>query len=276
MESKSAAPLSLEIPVGVGTMGWSNKDWNGVFYPEGADSKDWLSLYARAFDTVEIDSTFYGTPRETTVQNWVRATPDNFVFCSKVPKLITHDLGLRDALEPLGVFVSTMAAMGEKRGPMLFQMPPSFTYDDVPARQTLLPTLRELGDEAARFAIEFRHASLLASDVFELLKAHNIAVVAADYTGMPRRFAPTADFAYLRLIGKHGAFEKHRAVVEDKSGTVRRWADALLRHQSRFRAAWIFCNNDYEGFSPATCRSVQDALGIPTRQPAAEMQGKLF
>ena len=276
METTDAALPQLEIPVAVGTMGWSYDDWNGVFYPEETESKDRLPHYARAFDTVEIDSTFYGTPRENTLQNWVRSTPDNFVFCSKVPKLITHDLGLRDALEPLSTFVRTMAEMGAKRGPMLFQMPPSFTYDELPALQALLPSLDETGDPDARFAIEFRHPSLLAAEVFTLLQAHNVALAATDYPGMPRRFAPTADFAYIRLIGKHGAFNAHRRVIEDKSDTVRRWAAALRRGQSRIERAWVFCNNDYEGFSPATCGSMQDALGLPSRRPASEMQGKLF
>lgn len=276
MEHENPAAPQLKIPVGVGTMGWSYEDWVGAFYPEGTESRDWLGLYAQTFDSVEIDSTFYGTPRDSTIKNWVRATPEGFVFCSKVPKLITHDQGLRDVLEPLSAFVSAMAAMGEKRGPMLFQMPPSFTYDDLPALESLLPSLRDIADPDARFAIEFRHSSLLATDVFALLKAHNVALAATDYPGMPRRFVPTADLAYIRLIGRHGAFQSHRAVVEDKSGTVQRWASAVARHQSRFRAAWILCNNDYEGFAPATCWNVQDALGLPSRRPSAEMQGKLF
>ena len=276
MENKPADPTPLAVPIHVGTMGWSYADWNGVFYPDNSENRDWLPLYARVFDTVEIDSTFYGTPRESAVQNWSRTTPDNFVFCAKVPRLITHDMELLDVAKPLSEFVKTMAGLGPKRGPMLFQMPPAFTRDQLDALNALLPSLREVADADAKFAIEFRHASLLTADVFALLKEHNVALAATDYAGMPRRFASTADFAYIRLIGKHGAFKSHRAVVEDRSQMVRRWASVLLRHQSDFREAWIFCNNDYEGFSPATGWKVQEALGLPTRQPASELQGNLF
>lgn len=276
MQRKPAAEAALEIPVRVGTMGWSYEDWNGPFYPEGTENRDWLKLYARTFDTVEIDSTFYGTPRASVVKNWDQATPADFVFCSKVPRLITHDLALRDAFEPLRQFVATMAVLGSKRGPMLLQMPPSFTHDEIGSMRDFLPGLAELEDPDARFAIEFRDKSLLTADVFALLREHNVALVASDYERMPRRFAVTADFAYIRLIGRHGAFRQHREVVEDRSATVRSWASVLLRHQSRFRQAWILCNNDYEGFSPATCWTVQDALGLPTRRPAADLQGSLF
>jgi uncharacterized protein YecE (DUF72 family) len=276
MKPEPASTTPSEARFHVGTMGWSYADWNGVFYPDNSESRDWLSLYARAFDTVEIDSTFYGTPRESAVQNWSRTTPENFVFCSKVPRLITHEMGLHDVAEPLSEFVKAMAGLGPKRGPMLFQMPPDFTRDQLHALRALLPTLRDLADPDARFAIEFRHASLLTADVFALLKEHNVALAATDYAGMPRRFASTADFAYVRLIGKHGAFDNHRAVIEDRSEMVRRWASVMLRHQSQFREAWIFCNNDYEGFSPATGWKTQEALGLPTRQPASELQGSLF
>jgi uncharacterized protein YecE (DUF72 family) len=228
-------------------MGWSYTDWNGVFYPAQASSRDVLSLYARSLDTVEIDSTFYGTPRETTVQQWRKTTPEDFVFCPKVPRMITHDAGLIDVAEPLANFVRVMGLLGPKRGPMLLQMPPGFTRAELPALQSFLPLLKELNDPTARFAIEFRHRSLLGADVSALLTEYNVALVAADYPGMPKRLERTADFAYLRLIGKHGAFDQHRERQADHSADIRRWTDALRAHQSHFSAAYILCNNDYEG-----------------------------
>src|SRR5947207_6593497 len=102
----------LPIPVHVGTMGWSYSDWNGVFYPANAASRETLTLYARSLDAVEIDSTFYGTPRETTVQQWRKSTPDHFIFCPKIPRLITHDLGLLNCTESLAEFVRVMSLLG--------------------------------------------------------------------------------------------------------------------------------------------------------------------
>ena len=100
------------------------------------------------------------------------------------------------AAGPLGEFAHVMAGLGAKRGPMLLQMPPSFTHEQVGALRDLLPALPAACDAAARFAIEFRHRSLLTTDVFELLKEHRVAHVASDYTSMPRRFVPTTDFVF--------------------------------------------------------------------------------
>lgn len=196
----------MEIPIYVGTMGWSYADWNGIFYPNETAARDAIALYARAFQAVEIDSTFYGTPREATVKHWKTSTPNSFVFCPKVPRAITHDAGLIDVLEPLREFTRTMRLLGAKLGPMLLQMPPDFTRAELPALRDLLPVLAELQDPAVRFAMEFRHRSLLGEDVSELLRQHNVALVSADYAPMPKRFDPTADFAYLRLIGGTALF----------------------------------------------------------------------
>jgi len=204
-------PEPLTIPVHVGTMGWSYADWNGPFYPAAGPGKQAITLYARAFDTVEIDSTFYGTPRETTVRQWADAAPPGFLFCPKVPRMITHDAGLRKVGVPLEGFVATMALLREKRGPILIQMPPGFTRDQLPELQAFLPLLTQLSDKTARFAIEFRHRSLIGADVADMLADYGVALVAADIAGMPKRLELTTDFAYLRLIGKHGAFAQHRA-----------------------------------------------------------------
>ncbi len=266
----------MKIPVFVGTMGWSNADWNGVFYPNDTAARDMIAVYARAFQAVEIDSTFYGTPPETTVKRWKSATPEHFVFCPKVPRAITHDAGLVDVLNPLREFTRTMALLGAKRGPMLLQMPPDFTCDQLPALRDFLPILTEMQDPAARFAIEFRHRSLLGEDVAELLRAHNVAQVAADYAPMPKRFTPTADFAYLRLIGRHGAFESHREIQADRGPDIEKWASAIRDNADKFQAAYVFCNNDYEGYSPATCNTFRRLVGQETVDRPPEAQGSLF
>jgi uncharacterized protein YecE (DUF72 family) len=266
----------LTLPVRVGTMGWSYADWSGAFYPAGAAARDYIALYARTYDTVEIDSTFYGTPREAQVKHWRKVTPENFVFCPKVPRLITHDLRLVGIQDDLAEFVRVMGLLGPKRGPMLLQFPPDFTRAELGALQAFLPLLKALPDSTARFAAEFRHRSLIGPEVSALLAEHNVALVAADYAPMPRRFEATADFAYIRLIGRHGAFERHDRPYADRSADLKRWTDTLRENQSRFTAAYIFCNNDYEGYSPATCDRVKTLLGLPLHSPPPEIQGTLF
>jgi len=266
----------LTIPVHVGTMGWSYADWNGPFYPAAGPGKQAITLYARAFDTVEIDSTFYGTPRETTVRQWADAAPPGFLFCPKVPRTITHDAGLRKVGVPLEGFVATMALLREKRGPILIQMPPGFTRDQLPELQAFLPLLTQLSDKTARFAIEFRHRSLIGADVADMLADYGVALVAADIAGMPKRLELTTDFAYLRLIGKHGAFDQHREPQADRSAEIARWIAALRANQSHIEAAYILCNDDYEGHAPATVNKVRQALGLAPVEKPPEAQGSLF
>ena len=98
----------VEANIHIGTSGWSYKDWVGPFYPEGAKSTDYLRLYSRRFNTVEIDSTFYGIPRPATVEKWKESTPEEFVFSPKVPSEITHENRLRNADSVWEYFLQTM------------------------------------------------------------------------------------------------------------------------------------------------------------------------
>ncbi len=257
-------------------MGWSYADWAGVFYPDGAASRDYITLYAQTFDTVEIDSTFYGTPREAQVKQWAQITPPGFTFCPKVPRVITHDMRLIGVQEPLTEFVRVMSLLGPKCGPILLQMPPDFTRQEVDNLRALLPTLRDMGNADVRFTIEFRHRSLLAPDVSQMLRDHNVALALTDYVSMPRRFELTTDFLYLRLIGQHGTYPQHDKLYGDHTHDMQTWAKAILAHQSHLANAYIQCNNDYEGYSPETAFRFQQMLGQPTRPIPAAVQGSLF
>ena len=222
---------------------------------------------------------FYGTPRESQAKAWAQAAPDDFRFCPKVPRLVTHELRLVDAQEPLAEFVRVMGLLGRKRGPMLLQFPPDFTRQELPALERFLPVLDDIRewDAAARFAVEFRHRSLIGPDVSALLqKSHNVALAAVDYAPMPRRFELTADFVYLRLIGRHGAYPHHRASQADRTPDLARWANVLRENASRFASAFIFCNNDYEGYSPLTADRMLDLLGQSVPAAPAPVQGSLF
>lgn len=273
----SKAPISpLTNPIYVGTMGWNYPDWMGVFYPANTPLRDSLTAYSRTFSSVEIDSTFYGTPREAQVVRWHQMTPPDFVFCPKVPRLITHDMALKEVDAPLAEFLRVMENLKEKRGAILFQFPPTFTRADLPQLEALLPKLEELGMGGERFAMEFRHRSLIGEDVSALLSEHNIALASADIVNMPRRFEVTTDFIYMRLIGKHGAYNHHKHTQTDKSEFVERWAGVLRSQHERFERAYVFCNNDYEGYSPATCNRLKAALGLPVIEPVVEVQGSLF
>ncbi len=257
-------------------MGWNYTDWNGSFYPKQTAMRDTLGVYSRAFDAVEIDSTFYGTPRVPQVQRWYQTTPAHFLFCPKVPRLLTHDMGLRDIEVPLRNFFETLAHLKEKRGAILFQMPPSFGRENLDALEELLPRLDSLRTGEEQFAFEFRNRTLIGSEVSEMLRTYSVARVAADYVGMPRRFEITADFVYMRLIGRHGDFEQHKTTQRDRASEIDTWAKVLIANQEAYQRAFVFCNNDYEGYSPATCNRLQERLGLQSKPAPQEIQGSLF
>lgn len=265
-----------ELPVHVGTMGWGYADWSGVFYPTEAASKDYITYYAQEFDAVEIDSTFYGTPREAQVRQWKRQTPAHFRFCPKAPRTITHEMRLIDATGALAEFVRVMGLLREKCGPILLQMPPDFTRAELGSLERFLPTLRTLPDTSLRFAIEFRHRSLIGQDVSALLKEHRVALAITDYPAMPKRFEITTDFLYMRMIGRHGAFPEHRALQADHTESLKRWTEAVRQNASQVGDIYAFMNNDYEGFAPETAEKFKTLLGLPVSARPQPIQGSLF
>ena len=105
----------------LGTSSFTATGWQGSFYPKGLRPADYLSYYAQHFDAVEIDSTFYATPNVSVVRSWNAKTPEGFLFAAKVPQEITHKRVLKDCDEEFKVFLTTMATLGEKLGPLLFQ-----------------------------------------------------------------------------------------------------------------------------------------------------------
>ena len=111
----------------IGTMGFSYQDWSGAFYPKGLTGRDYLSYYSRIFNAVEIDSTFYGTPRRESVIRWKESVPDGFRICVKVPRSITHDAKIIDVHKEMEAFINAVRLLGEKLGVILLQFPPSFS-----------------------------------------------------------------------------------------------------------------------------------------------------
>ncbi|HEV2389881.1 MAG TPA: DUF72 domain-containing protein, partial [Nitrososphaerales archaeon] len=170
----------------LGTSGWSYKEWEGPFYPKGEKRK--LTYYSKFFDTVEIDSTFYGYPSAGMILGAARSTPPGFVFSAKIPKLITHEKKLdleKGVKEDLFKLMHLMVPLIEegKLGPLLIQLPPSFRYSD--GMKKLGNFLGVLPTDAS-FAVEFRNKSWLGkADALDLLRGHNVAVTTVDEPLLP-------------------------------------------------------------------------------------------
>jgi uncharacterized protein YecE (DUF72 family) len=253
----------------IGTQGWNYPAWTGPLYPEGTRGADYLRVYARAFDTVEVDSTFYAIPPAQTVRAWRERTPHGFTFALKLPREITHERRLRGAGEPLAEFLDRARELEDRLGPILIQLGPDFGPEELPALQAFLPLL----PHDLRFAIEFRQRGWITRELYDLLAMHGVAIALSDGRWVPRRWLlslaprPTADFHYVRWMGPNRALTDFSRLQVDRSAVVREWADALRALPARGVDVFGYFNNHFAGHSPASARELQKYLGQRTVSP---------
>jgi uncharacterized protein YecE (DUF72 family) len=280
-------------PIILGTSSFTATGWHGSFYPKGLRPADYLSYYAQHFDTVEIDSTFYATPNVGVVRSWNAKTPEGFLFAAKVPQEITHKRVLKDCDGETKVFLTTMEALGEKLGPLLFQFGKFDKYafkslDDFLAR--LVPFLKKLPKEH-KFAVEIRNKDWLVPKLADVLREHGVALTLIDQGWMPRPWEMkdkfdliTTDFTYVRWLGDRKGIEEKTTtwdkVIVDRQGDLSEWVSLLKKVQERRIMILAFANNHYAGFGPGTVdlfRSLWgDGLPKPIIPPRMEKQRSLF
>jgi uncharacterized protein YecE (DUF72 family) len=231
----------------VGTSGWSYDHWRHSFYG-GQPRRRWLEFYAANFPTVEVNATFYRAPSEAMLASWRRRTPPDFILALKAHRLITHRRRLRDVADSIRLMLERQELLGDRLGPVLFQLPPSLVFDrsDCEAFLALLPRSR-------RFVLEARHPSWAVPALFCLLRDAGVAWCIADSGGrFPERREVTADFAYVRL---HGPGALYASSYDDAA--LREWATVLRRLGV---PAYVYFNNDAEGFAPENARRLQRLL----------------
>jgi uncharacterized protein YecE (DUF72 family) len=265
----------------IGTSAFTATGWENAFYPAGMKPADYLSYYATKFNTVEVDSTFYRTPSVATVNGWDRKTPTGFTLAAKIPQTITHEKVLQDCGEDLKHFLETMDLMGDKLGPLLFQ----FGYFNKTAFKSgkeflarLEAFLKKL-PKGYRFAVEIRNKQWLTAEFFDLLRAHKVAYALIDQAWMPRvteifeKLDPvTADFTYIRLLGDRKGIEQQTKVwdkvIVDRSKELMSCVNVCQRTVRRGVSTYVYVNNHYAGFAPATVEQFQNlwkAAGSPSR-----------
>jgi uncharacterized protein YecE (DUF72 family) len=186
------------IRVGVG--GWTYEPWRGTFYPKDLKHADELKYASTRLNSIEINGTFYRTQSAASFRKWRDETPDDFVFSVKGHRAVVNSRKLADAGEPIQwFFKSGVLELGDKLGPLLWQLAPfrRFDADDIGAFLSLLP--RKANGRPLRHAIEVRHESFLAEEFIKLLRDHEAAVVFADSDDYPAIADATSDFHYLRL-----------------------------------------------------------------------------
>ncbi len=256
----------------LGTIGFSYPEWKGRFYPAGLPANQQLNYYSKIFNAVEVNTTFYGPQSPEQIQRWSASTPEDFCFCLKVPRRITHDLRLQKTEAEMRTFIESSARLGNKFGAVLIQLPPSFTIDERPSLESFLPTL----PPGYRYAVEFRHASWYVERTAELLKQYGVGWVASDYEELPVEIHHTADFLYFRWIARHNVIPHPGYEVLDRTERLQAWLKLIQTHLEPIQMIFGFFDNDYAGHAPATCNRLKALAGLPVIQSPAEEQGRLF
>ena len=235
----------------VGTSGWVYPHWRGVFYPPTLSQPTWLGYYAGRFTTVELNSSFYRLPSEQAFARWRDTAPEGFVFAVKASRFITHVKRLRDIEGPLEALLSRSRHLGDRLGPVLYQIPPTMHRNDerLDGFLSLLP-------EGHRHVVEFRHSSWLDEEVFSILRRHNVGLCVFDMPGMSCPVVATSGFAYIRL---HGSAALYSSCYTD--GELDEWAQRISRLAEGLDAAYIYFNNDAEGHAVHNAQSLAQRLG---------------
>jgi uncharacterized protein YecE (DUF72 family) len=256
----------------LGTMGFSYAEWAGAFYRAGMKPGEYLGHYAKHFGAVELDTTFHAVPPPDRVRRWGEATPDDFRFCVKAPRAVTHDLPLERSVQPMLQFIETMRGLGEKLAVVLLQFPPSFTLSQIGAFDKFLSEMP--GD--IDFASEFRDDSWLGEQTAHVLAKHQVAWASADYVGEKAQIVPTADFLYIRWIGQHNRFRAKNLEEIDPTDRLLWWKEQIDLACGSIQTIWGFFNNDYAGYSIATCNRFKRLIGLPVIPTSDVRQGRLF
>ncbi len=218
----------------------------GLFYPEGFSTSKMLAYYMERFTTVEINNTFYKLPTEKTLTDLAAAAPPGFTFTLKAPQAITRRAQLKDSAELVNVFTSRAALMGPKLGILLFQLPP-WGKKNLEVFDTFLTWL----PQGTRAAFEFRNASWLSDDVFERLKARNLALCITDSEKATTPLEATADYGYFRL--------RDEGYTEPE---IQAWGDKVAALTSRWKDTYVYFKHEEAGKGPLFANVLKRHLGL--------------
>jgi len=238
----------------IGTSGWHYDHWQDRFYPKTLTKAKWLEFYASHFATVELNNTFYRLPSETAFTTWHDSSPPNFTFAVKVSRFITHIRRLKNSQEAVENFISRAKILGEKLGPLLYQLPPNMLRND----EVLESFLSSLPQEI-KHVFEFRHQSWLENKVFEILHRHNIGFCVFDMPFLSCPLVATADFAYIRF---HGSTGLYFSCYSDEE--LADWAKRLANLARNLEAIYIYFNNDAEAFAVRNAMTLRHYLEAGT------------
>ena len=248
----------------VGTSGWQYPHWRRVFYPEKLPQRMWLQYYAARFQTVEVNNTFYNLPERSVFEHWRASTPSDFVFAMKMSRYLTHLKRLHDPEAPVKLFLQRAEGIGEKRGPILVQLPPRFRVN-----VGLLDAALEVFDPAIRVAVEFRDDGWFTDETRAVLERHAVALCLADSARRKQPVWRTTDWAFVRFHEGTGP----RAPGYERD-SLRRWIERIAAMWRPDEDVFAYFNNDAFGHAikdAVVFAELASEAGLsPTRVPAPD------
>ena len=237
----------------IGCSGWFYWKWRGAFYPVDLPTSEWFSYYARRFDTVEINASFYSWPTQATVRAWVRAAERRkFVYTVKVCELITHVkrfVRTKDQVRDFGVIADLLE---QRMGCFLYQLPPSYHYS--PAR---LKSILSQIDHSRCNVVEFRHASWWRETVFKAFRETGTVFCSVSAPRLPDELIKTSDDIYIRLHGRDRWYRHDYTEAE-----LHIWKRRI--ETAGAKRVWVYFDNDFEGYAPKNAMTLRKLLGLKT------------
>jgi uncharacterized protein YecE (DUF72 family) len=227
------------VKINIGTSGWNYKHWRGWFYPEDLPQKQWLNFYIKKFKTVELNNSFYRLPTKEVFQKWKASVPGDFIFSVKGSRYLTHMKKLNDPEDSLKDFIANVKGLGNKSGPVLFQLPPGWALNI----ERFTAFLKAL-PKKFKFTFEFRNSSWWNDEVYSLLKKYNAAFCIFELGGVLSPKEVTADFIYIRLHGPGGKYQG------DYSSTVLSgWSDFFKSCRNQAEEIFCYFDNDQNAYA---------------------------
>jgi uncharacterized protein YecE (DUF72 family) len=249
------------MDVRIGTSGWSYAHWEGILYPPRTPVAGRLAYYLARYDTVELNASYYHWPRDATFANWRERLPANFVMAVKASRVLTHVKKLRDPERSLERMLPGLEALGEKRGPLLVQLPPRFH-----CQLERLEGFVKLVPDRLQVALEFRDATWHREEVFALLERYGAAYCVMSGAHLPCILRATAPFVYVRFHGPDPNQLYGGSYADDD---LRWWAGRIREWQAQGRMVYAYFNNDWAGNAVRNADSLRALLGQAVPMAAA-------
>ncbi|HKB78250.1 MAG TPA: DUF72 domain-containing protein [Thermoanaerobaculia bacterium] len=244
----------------VGTSGWHYKHWIGRYYPDDIRPARMLDSYARDFDTVEINNTFYHLPDESAFDAWRDSVPARFVFAIKGSRFLTHRIKLKDPERGLSNFLPRIERLGRKLGPVLWQLPPRWN-----ANPERLAGFLELLPRGIRSAFEFRNESWMTQEILAILRRFNAAFCIYELAGYRSPLEITADWTYVRLHGPTPV--KYQGSYSEAQ--LQEWAARIGRWRRRLEAVYVYFDNDDSAYAVKNALALKRLTAGGSRKAAA-------